>query len=92
VGISDQAYQRAWKRAAAIVAKMTLAEKSRQVNNPGSRGPANGHNGVPAIPRLGLRAYNYASAEALHGLVDQPLAGLMKTLTFWVINDVVLVR
>ena len=74
VGISDQAYQHAWKRAAALVAKMTLAEKSRQVNNPGSRGPANGHNGVPAIPRLGLRAYNYASAEALHGLVDQPLA------------------
>ncbi len=82
VGISDAAYSRAWKRAAAYVARMTLAEKCLQVNNPGSQGPCNGHNGVPAIPRLGLPSYNYASDEGLHGLVDpfvatsfpQPLA------------------
>ena len=74
VGISDTACRRAWKRAEKIVAGMTLAEKCRQVNNPGSQGPANSTNGVPAIPRLGLPAYNYASDEGLHGLVDPPLA------------------
>ena len=82
VGISDVAYSRAWKRAAAYVARMTLAEKFLQVNNPGSQGPCNGHNGVPAIARIGLPPYNYASDEGLHGLVDpfvatsfpQPLA------------------
>ncbi len=81
-GISDKAYLKAWKRAAAIVARMTLAEKVRQVNNPGGQGPCNGTNGVPAIARLGLPPYNYASDEGLHGLVDpfvatsfpQPLA------------------
>ncbi len=82
VGISDTAYGRAWKRAAALVARMTLAEKFGQVNNPGNQGPCNGTNGVPAIARLGLPPYNYASDEGLHGLVDpfvatsfpQPLA------------------
>jgi len=82
VGISDAAYRRAWKRAAAYVARMTLAEKVGQVNNPGSQGPCNGTDGVPAILRLGLPPYNYASDEGLHGLVDpfvatsfpQPLA------------------
>ena len=54
VGISDAAYSRAWKRAAAYVARMTLAEKVGQVNNPGGQGPCNGTDGVPAIPRLTL--------------------------------------
>jgi beta-glucosidase len=70
VGISDQAYHAAWRRAAAIVAKMTLAEKCQQVNNPGGQGPARPGTGVPGIKRLGLPAYNYASDEGLHGLVD----------------------
>ncbi len=82
VGISDVAYSRAWKRAAALVSRMTLAEKFGQVNNPGNQGPYNGANGAPAIARLGLPGYNYASDEGLHGLVDpfvatsfpQPLA------------------
>ncbi len=58
VGISNTAYQKAWKRAAAIVQKMTLAEKIAQTGN-----------NAPAIKRLGLPAYNYYSGEALHGLV-----------------------
>ena len=74
VGISDAAYRRAWRRAEKFVAAMTLAEKIAQVNNPGAQGPCNGTNGVPAIARLGLPPYNYASDEGLHGLVDPPLA------------------
>jgi beta-glucosidase len=58
VGISDSAYKKAWQRAAAIVSKMTLAEKIAQTGN-----------GAPAIKRIGLPAYNYYSGEALHGLV-----------------------
>jgi len=58
IGISDAAYQRAWKRAAAMVEKMTLAEKISQTGNI-----------APAIKRIGLPAYNYYSGEALHGLV-----------------------
>ncbi len=62
VGISDRAYKQAWQRAAAIVAKMTLAEKIAQTGN-----------NAPAIKRLGLPAYNYDSGEALHGLVRSGL-------------------
>ncbi len=58
VGISGAAYQKAWQRAAAMVAKMTLAEKIAQTGNQ-----------TPAIKRIGLPAYNYYSGEALHGLV-----------------------
>lgn len=57
-GISDAAYRKAWQRAAAMVAKMTLAEKIAQTGN-----------NTPAIKRIGLPAYNYYSGEALHGLV-----------------------
>ncbi len=83
IGISDKAYLKAWKRAGAIVARMTLAEKVRQVNDIAKPGPwISSDNNVPAIPRLGLPAYNYASDEGLHGLVypfvatsfPQPLA------------------
>ncbi len=56
-GISDAAYKKAWQRAAAMVAKMTLAEKIAQTGN-----------GAPAIKRIGLPSYNYYSGEALHGL------------------------
>ena len=58
VGISEAAYKKAWQRAAALVAKMTLAEKIAQTGNQ-----------TPAIKRIGLPAYNYYSGEALHGLV-----------------------
>ena len=58
VGISDAAYKKAWQRAAAMVEKMTLAEKISQTGNQ-----------APAIKRIGLPAYNYYSGEALHGLV-----------------------
>ena len=58
VGISEAAYKKAWQRAAAIVAKMSLAEKIAQTGNQ-----------APAIKRIGLPAYNYYSGEALHGLV-----------------------
>lgn len=79
--ISDAAYRKAWKRAAAMVAKMTLAEKISQTGNgtpkdldtaaaaPGKRRPAVWlTDGAAAIPRLGLPYYNYYSGEALHGL------------------------
>ncbi len=56
-GISAQAIEHARRRAAALVAKMTVAEKIGQLGNE-----------VPAIPRLGLSGYNYYSGEALHGL------------------------
>ena len=56
VGISDGAYKKAWNRAAALVARMTLVEKSSQLGN-----------ASPAIKRLGLPAYQYWH-EALHGL------------------------
>ncbi len=56
-GIRREAFERARRRASDLVAKMTRAEKVSQVGN-----------GVPAIPRLKLPAYNYYSGEALHGL------------------------
>ncbi len=58
-GISNTAYQKAWKRAAAIVQKMTLAEKISQTGT-----------SSPGIARLGLPAYNYGAGECLHGLVN----------------------
>ncbi len=58
VGISEDAYKKAWQRAAGMVAKMTLEEKIGQTGNQ-----------TPAIKRIGLPAYNYYSGEALHGLV-----------------------
>ncbi len=54
--LDPRAIRRAKRRAAALVAKMTLAEKASQVGNT-----------VPAIPRLKLPEYQYWS-EALHGL------------------------
>ena len=79
VGISEAAYQAARRRAAALVARMTLAEKISQT------GEENNGSAVPAIKRLGIPAYKYYSGEALHGLVwnngatgfPLPLAGLM---------------
>ncbi|MCL5946007.1 MAG: glycoside hydrolase family 3 C-terminal domain-containing protein [Planctomycetes bacterium] len=58
VGISNTAYQKAWKRAAAMVVKMTLDEKISQTGC-----------FATAIKRLGIPAYNYYTGEALHGLV-----------------------
>lgn len=71
VGISDAAYKKAWQRAAALVVKMTLAEKIAQTGGHDALGPgvpANKWVSVPAIKRLGLPGYNYYSGEALHGL------------------------
>ena len=61
-GISEEAFMRAQKRAAALVKQMTLEEVvSQTVNN------------APAVPRLGLSQYNYWT-EALHGVaVDGPI-------------------
>lgn len=56
-GISTEHFESARKRAAALVAKLTLAEKITQF---GSQ--------APAIPRVGLTAFNYYAGEALHGL------------------------
>ncbi|MGC9261149.1 MAG: glycoside hydrolase family 3 C-terminal domain-containing protein [Phycisphaerae bacterium] len=70
-GISNTAYQKAWKRAATLVSKMTLVEKIAQTGGHHALGPgvpANKWVSVSAIKRLGLRAYNYYSGEALHGL------------------------
>lgn len=53
-------FEAARQRAAAIVAKMTPAEKITQFGN-----------SVPAIPRLNLPAFNYYSSEALHGLIHK---------------------
>ena len=50
------------QRAAALVAKMTLAEKASQLLN-----------SAPAIPRLGIPDYQWWS-EALHGFAFQPHA------------------
>lgn len=61
-GISPATFERAEHRAAALVAKMTLAEVARQLVND-----------TPALPRLGLPHYGYWS-EALHGVnVDGPI-------------------
>ena len=57
LGISDEAYQNAWKRAEALVKQMTLDEKISQFGS-----------GAPAIQRLNVPRYNYYTGEALHGL------------------------
>ncbi len=70
-GISTEHFEAARKRAASVVAKMTLREKASQFGVQ-----------VPAIPRLGLPAFQYYANEALHGLMHlgpvtafpQPLA------------------
>jgi beta-glucosidase len=58
IGISERAYQKAWKRAEALVSKMTLDEKISQL---GSQ--------ALAIDRLNVPGYNYYTGEALHGLL-----------------------
>lgn len=63
IGISDEAYKRAWNRSTAMVAKMTLAEKIKQT------GGENGWGAVPAIERMDMPHYDYYTGEALHGLV-----------------------
>lgn len=60
VGISDRAYRRAWKRAEAMVAQMTLEEKISQLGASAS-----------AIDRLKIPHYNYYTGEALHGLTQE---------------------
>lgn len=60
-GLSAAAIEGARRRAAALVAKMTVAEKISQLGN-----------NAPAILRLGLPAYNYYSGEALHGVCAGP--------------------
>ncbi|MEJ2009061.1 MAG: glycoside hydrolase family 3 N-terminal domain-containing protein, partial [Acidobacteriota bacterium] len=57
-GIAMEHFENARKRAAAIVAKMTLSEKISQFGSL-----------TPAIPRLKIRAFNYYASEALHGLI-----------------------
>lgn len=57
-GIAMEHFEAARKRAADIVAKMTLEEKVTQF----------GVN-APAIPRLNIPAFNYYASEALHGLI-----------------------
>jgi beta-glucosidase len=57
VGISDAAYQNAWKRAEALVKQMTLDEKISQLGDRSS-----------PIERLNVPRYNYYTGEALHGL------------------------
>jgi beta-glucosidase len=57
VGISDRAYQKARKRAEALVGQMTLEEKISQL---GAQ--------ALAIDRLNVPSYNYYTGEALHGL------------------------
>ncbi len=69
-GISAQAYHKAWNRAAAWVAKMTLDEKISQTGNR-----------APAIERIGLPAYQYYAGEALHGLRRLPPVTLFPTPT-----------
>lgn len=60
--ISEKAFERAQSRAADFVKQMTLEEVVGQAGN-----------NAPALPRLGLKRYNYWT-EALHGLaVDGPI-------------------
>ena len=57
-GIALEHFENARKRAAAMVAKLTLAEKISQFG---------AH--ADAVPRIGLPAFNYYASEALHGLI-----------------------
>ena len=58
--VSAENFEAARRRAAKIVAMMTLEEKVSQFGNQ-----------VPAIPRLHLPAFNYYASEALHGLIHK---------------------
>ena len=58
-GVSTENYAAARRRAAAVVAKMTLAEKISQLGN-----------SAPAIKRIGLPGYQYWT-ECLHGVLAQ---------------------
>ena len=63
IGISDRAYQKARKRAEALVGQMTLEEKISQL---GAQ--------ALAVDRLNVPGYNYYTGEALHGLLrDAPV-------------------
>jgi len=62
-GITTENFEIARKRAAEMVAKLTLQEKISQF----------GHD-APPIPRVGLPAFKYYGSEALHGLIhDGPI-------------------
>ncbi len=62
-GISPENFDKARKRAAEIVSKLTLAEKIPQFSST-----------APAVPRVGLPAFKYYGSEALHGLIhDGPV-------------------
>jgi beta-glucosidase len=57
--IAMEYFEKARQRAAAMVAKLTLEEKVSQLGN-----------SAPAIPRVGLPAFQYWN-EALHGLIHK---------------------
>ncbi len=57
-GIAMEHFESARKRAAAMVAKLTLPEKISQFGST-----------VPGIPRVDLPAFKYYGSEALHGLI-----------------------
>lgn len=59
-------------RAADLVSRMTLAEKSQQLN---AQTQTAGSGIAPAIPRLGVKAYGYWN-EALHGVARSGAANL----------------
>jgi beta-glucosidase len=62
-GIAREHFENARKRATAMVAKLTLAEKISQFGST-----------APAVPRVGLPAFKYYGSEALHGLIhDGPI-------------------
>ena len=62
-GIAMENFEAARRRAAEMVGKMTLAEKTPQF-----------YHSAPAIPRLGIAAFKYYGSEALHGLIhDGPI-------------------
>ncbi len=58
--IAMESFDAARKRAAGIVARMTLAEKISQFGNMAA-----------AIPRLKLPPFNFYASEALHGLIHE---------------------
>jgi beta-glucosidase len=57
-GIATEYFEAARKRAAEMVAKLTLAEKVGQFGST-----------APAVPRVNLPAFKYYASEALHGLI-----------------------
>ena len=59
-GIAVEHFENARKRAAAMVATLTLAEKISQFGA-----------SAPAVNRIGLPAFNYYASEALHGLIHK---------------------